>query len=80
MPPRRRSRGPVKRVMALPPGGLLDWTDSDHFAQDARPCWYCGAPTHLRDEDSRPADKVCAEAALAEIDHIVRAYSGQAQL
>lgn len=66
--------------MALPAGGLLDWSAARHFARDARPCWHCGAPTHLRDDKGIPADKVCAEAALAEIDHIVRAYSGQGQM
>ncbi|MGC4947789.1 hypothetical protein ACLQ2N_16530 [Streptomyces sp. DT224] len=61
-------------MRALPPGGLLDWSAPWHWNHDARPCRYCGAPTHLRDGKGA-ADKVCAEAALAEIDGIVRAYA-----
>ncbi|WP_434593456.1 hypothetical protein [Streptomyces sp. A5-4] len=80
MPPRRRKAAAGSRAPVLPPGGLLDWSASWHFAQDARPCRYCGAPTHLRDSKKIPADKVCAEAALADIDHIVQVYSGQGQL
>lgn len=80
MPARRRSPAPAAgRVMALPPGGLLDWSSAWHFTEEARPCRYCGALTHLRDSRG-PADKVCAEADLAEIDRIVRTYSGQGQL
>lgn len=47
-------------------GGLLDWSDSSHWSHEARPCRYCGRPTHLRDSSRSPADKVCAEAALAQ--------------
>ncbi|MFD4315063.1 hypothetical protein [Streptomyces sp. NPDC058548] len=76
MPPRRRKPDPVpERTRALPPGGLLDWSGSEHFAQDALPCWHCGAPTHMRDDRGIPADKVCAERALAEIDQIVQAHA-----
>lgn len=50
-----------------PPTGLLDWTDSTHWDhRDPRPCRYCGHPTHLRDSSRSPADKVCAEQALAQ--------------
>ncbi|WP_406501529.1 hypothetical protein OHA04_27325 [Streptomyces sp. NBC_01590] len=48
----------------LPPGGLLDWTSSQHWSQQARPCRYCGRPTQLRDSRRTPAHKVCAETAL----------------
>ncbi|MFC7791308.1 hypothetical protein [Streptomyces cinereoruber] len=75
-----RSRKPVSRVPALPPSGVLDWSASWHWSPEARPCRYCGAPTHLRDSKKHPADKVCAEAALADIDQIIRVYSGQAEL
>lgn len=46
------------------PGALLDWTDHAHWAWTPKPCVYCGNPTQLRDSRRRPADKVCAEAAL----------------
>ncbi|NDK24718.1 hypothetical protein FSY75_09555 [Streptomyces sp. TR1341] len=75
MPPRRRK--PVARKRALPPGGLLDWSAEWHFDPEALPCRYCGAPTHLRDSRGVAADKVCAEAELAEIDRIVSVYSGE---
>lgn len=58
MPARRR---PAEGLA----GGVLDWTASRHWARDTRPCRYCGRPTHLRDSAGHPADKVCAEAALA---------------
>ncbi|WNI31460.1 hypothetical protein [Streptomyces sp. ITFR-6] len=82
MPPRPRKRAVREpgRKPALPPGGLLDWSASWHFDEQALPCRYCGAPTHLRDSKKSPADKVCAEAALAEIDQIIQVYSGQRQL
>ncbi|MGA5496687.1 hypothetical protein ACPCSP_20230 [Streptomyces cinereoruber] len=77
--PRARRPAP-RRTPALPPGGLLDWSAPWHWSAEARPCRYCGAPTHLRDSKRHPADKVCAEGALADIDQIVRVYSGQAEL
>lgn len=43
--------------------GLLDWRDSWHHARAAAPCRYCGEPTHLRETPTKPAHKVCAEAA-----------------
>ncbi|MFD5788653.1 hypothetical protein ACFWH1_18770 [Streptomyces sp. NPDC127037] len=46
---------------------------------EARPCRFCGALTHLQDERG-PADKTCAEAALAEIDGIVQAAYAQGHL
>jgi hypothetical protein len=75
----RRSQAAAARTPVLPPGGLLDWSASWHFMSEARPCRHCGAPTHLRDAKG-PADKVCAERALAEIDRIVQAHSGQERL
>lgn len=59
MAPRRRRRPD-------PPAGLLDWTDSRHWSQQARPCRYCGRPTQLRDSSRKPAHKVCAEDALRQ--------------
>lgn len=58
---RRHRRAPPE----LPPGGLLDWSDSSHWSQQAKPCRYCGYLTHLRDSKRSPAHKVCAEDALA---------------
>ncbi len=48
------------------PGTLLDWRDSSHWSWEQLPCRYCGSPTHLRDSRGKPADKVCAEQALAD--------------
>ncbi|MER5482972.1 hypothetical protein ABT024_07110 [Streptomyces sp. NPDC002812] len=48
------------------PGQLLDWTDSKHWARTQAPCRHCRKPTFLRDDDRLPADKVCAEKAIAE--------------
>lgn len=80
MPTPRRSAAPAPvRATALPPGGLLDWSDPSHFSHETRLCRHCGAPTHLRDDRRKPSCKVCAEAELAEIDHIVSVYS-QGQL
>lgn len=76
MPPRRRR--PASD--GLPTGGLLDWSDSAHFATDTRPCRHCGAPTHLRDVQGRPADKVCAERALAEVVQVIKTHSTQERL
>ncbi|MFF3096733.1 hypothetical protein [Streptomyces cyaneofuscatus] len=59
---------------------LLDWTAARHFAQDCRPCRHCGSPTHLRDDKGRPADKVCAEAAHADVLAIVSTYSERGRL
>lgn len=58
----------ARRPKAKPPqpGGLLDWGDSSHWSREAKPCRYCGRPTHLRDSSRSPADKVCAEQALAQ--------------
>ncbi|MFJ6014529.1 hypothetical protein [Streptomyces sp. NPDC092952] len=84
MPPRRRA--PEKQSVPklapspLPVGGLLNWGSSAHWDSRARPCRYCGRPTHLRDSKGAPADKVCAEDALADIGDIVRTYSSQGRL
>lgn len=43
----------------------LDWRDRRHWSGSRRPCRYCGRPTHLRDDEGKAADKVCAEAAPA---------------
>ncbi|MFF9894925.1 hypothetical protein [Streptomyces longispororuber] len=62
---RQRRRAPPEPEYV--PGALLNWTDSSHWDYDGPlPCRYCGTPTHLRDSRGKPADKVCAEAALAE--------------
>ncbi|WP_371612908.1 hypothetical protein [Streptomyces clavifer] len=47
-------------------GALLDWSDRSHWSYEAKPCRYCGRPTHLRDSSRSPADKVCAEKALTQ--------------
>jgi hypothetical protein len=80
MPKPQRSQTALQiRVMALPPGGVLDWRDPSHWSEEARPCRFCGSPTHMRDAKG-PADKVCVERDLAEIDRIINVYSGQVQL
>jgi hypothetical protein len=51
-----------------PPGPvppLLDWGSSAHWSPTPKPCRYCGTPTNLRDSKGKPADKVCAEHAIA---------------
>lgn len=53
--------------MTLPPR-LLDWRDRKHWSTRAKPCQYCGGPTHLRDNQRRPAHKVCAEHDLTKKD------------
>ena len=59
--------GPRRRRAPPPaPGGLLDWRDASHWSWTPKPCRYCGRPTHLRDSQRSPADKVCAEQALAQ--------------
>lgn len=78
MPPRRRK--PVAVSGDLPKNGLLDWSGSEHFSTDARPCRYCGTPTHLRDSQGRPADKVCAEIALAEVAQVLATYGSEERL
>ena len=60
---RRRRAPPAGREYV--PGTLLDWRDSRHWSDRALPCRYCGRPTHLRDSRMKPADKTCAEEALA---------------
>lgn len=60
---RQRRRAPPEP--AYTPGSLLDWRDSSHWGWDPLPCRYCGRPTHLRDSKNKPADKTCAEEALA---------------
>ena len=71
--PRRRERRP-----AAPATGVLDWTSSEHWSATPRPCRYCGTPTHLRDSSRKPADKVCAEAALQQrAEEAADAYATQ---
>lgn len=59
--PRRKATAP-----ALPPTGVLDWSDRAHWSSRALPCRYCGAVTQLRDSQRKPAHKVCAEDALRQ--------------
>ncbi|WP_431679516.1 bifunctional DNA primase/polymerase [Kitasatospora sp. KL5] len=41
---------------------VLDWRDTHHYDRTTdKPCRWCGAPTPLRDDQRRPAHKVCAE-------------------
>jgi hypothetical protein len=62
---RKQRRAPPAEP-AYRPGQLLDWRDpSVHWSHNAKPCRYCGFPTHLRDSKRSPAHKVCAEDALA---------------
>ena len=55
-------------MTSRPPVGapLLNWQDGRHWSHTPEPCRYCGQPTNLRDSKRRPADKVCAEQALAQ--------------
>lgn len=39
----------------------LDWRDHRHWSPKRKPCRYCHCLTWLRDDDGRPAHKVCAE-------------------
>ncbi|MGW6391129.1 hypothetical protein ACWFR1_11630 [Streptomyces sp. NPDC055103] len=71
---------PPLQPSPLPVSGLLNWGSSAHWDSKELPCRYCGHPTHLRDERGVPADKVCAEDALADIAGIVKTYSSQGQL
>jgi len=44
----------------------LDWRDRAHWGGGRlAPCRYCHQGAFCRDEDGRPAHKVCAEQALA---------------
>ena len=74
-PRKRQPKQPEYR-----PGMLLDWSDASvHWNWDGpAPCRYCDAPTYLRDSGRHPADKVCAERALAEqAAEAAAAYAGQ---
>ncbi|MFJ5922728.1 hypothetical protein ACIQF6_08985 [Kitasatospora sp. NPDC092948] len=47
----------------------LDWRDARHYDRTRTlSCRWCGHPTPLRDEQRRPAHKVCAEAAMNNND------------
>jgi len=59
-------RRPRRAPPTQPSTGVLDWSDRSHWARTQAPCRYCRTPTFLRDDDGLPADKVCAEQALAE--------------
>ncbi|MFB7285480.1 hypothetical protein [Actinacidiphila glaucinigra] len=61
-----RRRKPSEPVVEPGRPILLDWKGPGHYSATAKPCRYCGSPTHLRDSKGKPADKVCAEAALAQ--------------
>ncbi|WP_433856734.1 hypothetical protein [Streptomyces kronopolitis] len=61
-----RQRKPSAPQPTLPADGLLVWSSSEHWHQQAKPCRYCGQPTNLRDSQRSPAHKVCAESALVE--------------
>jgi hypothetical protein len=83
--PRRRKPAPLLSAPPLAPAplpvnGLLNWGSAEHWAHEALPCRYCGRLTHLRDDKGAPADKVCAEAALADVVSIVQTYGSQEQL
>lgn len=57
-------RAPPATTTDAPP--LLDWRDPRHWSRAVKPCRYCGQDTHLRDSKGKPADKVCAEKAIAQ--------------
>lgn len=73
MPSRRPQQRPDP-----PSVGLLDWRDSRHWSEQARPCRYCKEPTNLRDSDRKPAHKTCAEAAITQqIEDQVESYENE---
>jgi hypothetical protein len=45
---------------------VLDWRHYSHFADFPAACRYCGGDAHCRDDNGRPAHKVCAETALEQ--------------
>ncbi|MFE3378806.1 hypothetical protein [Streptomyces anulatus] len=74
MPGRRRQR----QRPDPPATGVLDWKDSRHWSQQARPCRYCGGVTNLRDGSRKPAHKTCAEDAIqAQIQDQAAAYENE---
>jgi len=42
---------------------VVDWRHPRHWSPVKKPCVHCGKPTHMRDDDGLPADKVCHEQA-----------------
>jgi hypothetical protein len=50
----------------------LDWRDRRHWSPRRAACVDCGGKTNLRDDDSRPQHKLCAEHAVAGGRHADR--------
>ena len=48
-------------------GTVLDWSSSEHWSYNQRPCRHCGATTNLRDAAGRPAHKICVERVIAKL-------------
>lgn len=42
-------------------GTVLNWREGSHYEKHTKPCRVCGGPTNLRDDNSLPCHKVCAE-------------------
>ncbi|MFF2612286.1 hypothetical protein [Kitasatospora sp. NPDC058046] len=61
--PRRAQPEPA--APAALPEVHLDWRGPQHWSDRARECRHCGVTTPLRDDEGKPAHKVCAERALA---------------
>ncbi|MGA4880717.1 hypothetical protein [Streptomyces lydicamycinicus] len=45
----------------LPRQRIVDWSDPARFLPEPQPCWHCGKPASLLDDDAKPSHKVCAE-------------------
>jgi hypothetical protein len=49
----------------------LDWSHPTHWNNSRRaPCRFCGNPTFLLDDLTRPAHKVCVEDAVMNRRHL----------
>lgn len=71
---------PDGAVPQFAPWQYLDWHDRRHWSDQERPCRLCGKPTHLRDEDRKPAHKTCVEAATdAQNAALANRYQGVAE-
>ena len=58
---------PPVKLPEIPSDMRLDWAHNHWSGARVTPCAHCGRPALLHDDAGRPAHKVCAEAALAEL-------------
>lgn len=66
--PRNGAEASCPDCCAPSPRAVLDWREAHRWALQAAACRYCGRLTHLRDDDTRPAHKVCATTAAAALE------------